>query len=146
MPTNKLWYTSQITVERISRKPPKESARPLPQLTIQEEIDLWEEKLQKFKGQREISRIGYSPSTHSEFDKSPYRVEELTSAVYTMKNPPQDWCDISFLIPHEAIRHELAALYDSIDALDGSTAIRHSWKTLYFAKWFVNVFCPMIDR
>mmetsp|Transcript_20404 Transcript_20404/g.30278 ORF Transcript_20404/g.30278 Transcript_20404/m.30278 type:complete len:361 (+) Transcript_20404:169-1251(+) len=160
------WYTSQITIEKIVPKEPKESAtknsnKPKPKPMIpQEEIASWEEKLKKFRGQREFSKIGYSPSVNSDFDKSQFVVEELTSAVFNTEKAPEDWCDLAFLLPHEAIRREMTAMYDSIEALFVASTSENksnnrsrlqnnddddSWKVLYFAEWFVDVFIPIIQ-
>ena len=36
--------------------------------------------------------------------ESLFILEGITSDYFTKENPPKDWADVSFLIPHEAIR------------------------------------------
>ncbi|KAI2504697.1 Hemerythrin HHE cation binding domain [Fragilaria crotonensis] len=81
--------------------------------------------------------------------------EKLTSSVYGVHNPPQDWADVALLIPHEAIRRELTAMCRSVDQLvylfvnDEDTrethkALHEGWRAVYFCEWFVGPFTDMI--
>ncbi len=47
-------------------------------------------------------------------ESSPFKPSGLTSSVYSVKNPPKDWCDIGLLLPHEAIRMMMAAMNASV--------------------------------
>jgi hypothetical protein len=65
----------------------------------------------------------------------------LTSDVFGAENPLQDWCDISLLIPHEALRREMSAMERSVEALKEDYDF---WRSLYFAEWFVDFMAPII--
>ena len=87
-------------------------------------------------------------------------VEKLTSSVYGVHNPPRDWADIAFLIPHEAIRHELTAMCRSIDQLvlgsetaalnttDNGTqkTVCEGWQAVYFCEWFTGPFTDLVSE
>ena len=88
-------------------------------------------------------------------------VEKLTSTVYGVHNPPRDWADIAFLIPHEALRHELTAMCRSIDqlVLGSETAaanatekrethktVYEGWQAVYFCEWFTGPFTDLIHE
>ena len=45
-------------------------------------------------------------------------LDQITSSLYGPDSPPKDWADISFLVPHEAIRREMAAMSKSITKLN----------------------------
>jgi hemerythrin-like domain-containing protein len=70
---------------------------------------------------------------------------DLTSDVFGAENPPKDWCDISLLIPHEALRREMSAMERSIEALKADyDDEKDYWRSLYFAEWFVDFMAPII--
>lgn len=77
---------------------------------------------------------------------SPFIPKGLTSSVYNEMNPPKDWCDVGLLIPHEAIRRELAAMVENVAAMDKDYDDGTDfWRVLYFAEWFADVFFPAIQ-
>lgn len=88
-------------------------------------------------------------SKNSEFGKL-FIVDKITSSLYSRENPPRDWADISFLIPHEAIRREMAAMTRSITKLnngsqeDGKEHGFQPWQAVYFCEWFADHFTPAI--
>ncbi|KAL7572609.1 hypothetical protein ACA910_010366 [Epithemia clementina (nom. ined.)] len=68
---------------------------------------------------------------------------QLTSSVFSdPSNPPTDWCDTAFLVPHEWLRREMAALVTSCDALptDTNDDDNNAWKATYFAQWITDFF------
>lgn len=73
--------------------------------------------------------------------------DKLTSDVYTTTNPPQDWADVAFLVPHEAIRYEMKAMVGSVEALHASKDDETApWKALYFSQWFVDYFYKFVHE
>jgi hypothetical protein len=82
-----------------------------------------------------------------DIESSPLKPEGLTPSVYNMKNPPKDWCDVSLLIPHEAIRMEMEVM-----AMKASVAALHEyydetkdgWRLLYFSQCYLDVFATVI--
>jgi hemerythrin-like domain-containing protein len=64
---------------------------------------------------------------------------KLTSAVFGEDNPPQDWADLSLLIPHEALRHQLIALQKNVEALTTNESNIHnskeSWRFTFLAEY-----------
>lgn len=71
-------------------------------------------------------------------------LDKLTSSVVTTENPPKDWADVSFLVPHEAIRREMTAMCKSIDKInEGGCAL---WQTVYFCEWFSDSFFHFIEE
>jgi len=76
---------------------------------------------------------------------SPFIPDGLTSSVYGTDNPPEDWCDVGLLIPHEALRREMAAMVDSVSALkkDYDDSV-DDWRILYFAEWYVDIFSEVV--
>jgi hemerythrin-like domain-containing protein len=84
-------------------------------------------------------------------------LEKLTSSVYGVHNPPRDWADAAFLIPHEAIRRELTAMCRSVDQLvhlatnDANTSETHKadydgWRAVYFCEWFISPLTDLIHE
>ena len=96
-------------------------------------------------------------------------LEQLTSSVYGVHNPPQDWADVGLLIPHEAIRRELTAMRASIDKLADAAAANvksnggrkheqqqqqqeqpltgfEGWKAVYFCEWFAGPLTDLIHE
>lgn len=74
----------------------------------------------------------------------PFIPEGLTSAVYGPENPPKDWADAGFLIPHEALRFSMNKMLASAEALKDDYEKKESWKVLYFAEWYVEDFASMV--
>lgn len=66
------------------------------------------------------------------------RIEQLSSSVYGESNPPKDWADITLLIPHEALRGELAKGCNSIDQLVSNNSSGSPWQVVYFCEWVVD--------
>ena len=80
-----------------------------------------------------------------EIESSGFKPEGLTSSVYNMKNPPKDWCDVSLLMPHEAIRMEMMAMKASVAALhEYYDDAKDGWRVLYFSQWYLDVFASLI--
>jgi len=73
-------------------------------------------------------------------------LEKITSNLYGPSNPPMDWADITFLIPHEAIRREIAAMSKSITKLNdnGDSSSFEPWQAVYFCEWFVDHLLPAV--
>jgi len=67
--------------------------------------------------------------------------DKLTSSVYGPDNPPKDWADVSFLVPHEGFRREVAAMLKSIDKLASGDDFQ-PWQAVYFCEWYVDNFVP----
>lgn len=67
-------------------------------------------------------------------------MDQLTSTAYTAENPPSHWSDIVFLIPHEWLRRDLAAMTKSVEALPDSTTEENAWKAELFATWLSTKF------
>lgn len=80
----------------------------------------------------------------AEENESPFNPEGMNSAVFGPENPPKDWADAGFLIPHEAIRHEMGKMLASVEALKDDYEKKESWKVLYFAEWFIEEFSKII--
>eukprot|EP00522_Entomoneis_paludosa_P007402 CAMPEP_0172455154 /NCGR_PEP_ID=MMETSP1065-20121228/11921_1 /TAXON_ID=265537 /ORGANISM="Amphiprora paludosa, Strain CCMP125" /LENGTH=366 /DNA_ID=CAMNT_0013207611 /DNA_START=8 /DNA_END=1108 /DNA_ORIENTATION=+ len=70
------------------------------------------------------------------------QMDKLTSKAFSVKNPPTHWADATFLIPHEWLRHELAAAEVSTAALPKSTNTTNAWKADLFAQWIVQFMIP----
>lgn len=85
---------------------------------------------------------GPPPGGHSESSIGPesFVVDKLTSSAFTAVNPPMDWCDSSFLIPHEALRREMQAMLKSVEALDPKAPGDELWKARNFCDWYINSF------
>ena len=95
-------------------------------------------------GRRSSYSLEIMPSVKNlgkEDTESPFKAEGITSEVYSESNPPKDWCDVGLLIPHEAIRREIAGMVKSVKALKADS---EDWKILYFSEWYVDVFAVVI--
>jgi len=80
-----------------------------------------------------------------DIENSRFKPEGLTSSVYNSKNPPKDWCDVSLLMPHEAIRMEMAAMNASVAALkENYDDAKDGWRILYFSQWYLDIFATVI--
>jgi hypothetical protein len=80
-------------------------------------------------------------------ETSPFKLSGFTSSVYTVNNPPKDWCDIGLLLPHEAIRMEMAAMNASVAALkEDYDDAKDDWRVLYFSQWYIDIFSHVIHR
>lgn len=78
-------------------------------------------------------------------ENSHFKPEGLTSSVYNTKNPPKDWCDVSLLMPHEAIRMEMAAMNASVAALkECYDDAKDGWRVLHFSQWYLDIFVTVI--
>ena len=64
----------------------------------------------------------------------------LTSVVFNEENPPLDWADLCLLIPHEAIRCQMAMMAQSAAALPDDPSKNEQWKATLFAKWYIEYF------
>jgi len=79
--------------------------------------------------------------------ESLFILEGITSDYFTKENPPKDWADVSFLIPHEAIRREMHAMVKSVEALNPSGySESEAWRVLYFSEWYVDTFMVMVHE
>ena len=72
---------------------------------------------------------------------SPFLPEGILSPVFGPENPPKDWCDVAFLVPHEALRHEMRAMIVSVNSLQDDC---DQWKVNFFARWYIEFFSPLI--
>lgn len=72
------------------------------------------------------------------------KVDQLTSTAYSAANPPKDWQDTVFLVPHEWLRREMMALQKSVEALDEKPTKEDNWKVLNLAKWLKEVFVVIV--
>jgi hypothetical protein len=87
------------------------------------------------------------PAPSLEEEISPFKPSGFTSSVYTVNNPPKDWCDIGLLLPHEAIRMEMAAMNASVVALkEDYDDAKDDWRVLYFSQWYIDIFSHVIHR
>lgn len=78
--------------------------------------------------------------------KAPVVVSMVTSEVYSEDDPPRDWADIGLLVPHEAIRREMAAMENSVASLPAELSKASSWKGLYFSQWYVDYFYQSVHN
>ena len=87
------------------------------------------------------------PASSLEEETSPFKPSGFTSSVYTVNNPPKDWCDIGLLLPHEAIRMEMAAMNASVLALkEDYDDAKDDWHVLYFSQWYIDIFSHIKHR
>ncbi|KAK1736421.1 hypothetical protein QTG54_013021 [Skeletonema marinoi] len=63
---------------------------------------------------------------------------KLTSEVFSTENPPLDWADAGLLIPHEAIRRQMAMMLQSVNAMSDSPEDKEAWKLTLFSKWYIE--------
>ena len=70
--------------------------------------------------------------------------EGLKSGVFGPKNPPKDFADVAFLVPHEGLRRMISSLSDGISALQEEYPDDEYWRVLYFCEWFLDYFFPII--
>lgn len=70
--------------------------------------------------------------------------DKLSSSAYGPENPPKDWADVSFLIPHEGFRHGIQAMLKSVDKLAAGGDFE-PWQAVYFCEWFVESFVPGVE-
>lgn len=73
-------------------------------------------------------------------------VDKLTSDVFHEDFPPLDWADLGLLIPHEAIRRQMAMMVQSVGAMPDIPADNELWKVTLFAKWFCDYFFISIEE
>ncbi|KAL3768366.1 hypothetical protein ACHAW5_005204 [Stephanodiscus triporus] len=86
-----------------------------------------------------------TPSDLEKEETSPFKPEGLTSSVYNVENPPKDWCDVGLLLPHEAIRMEMAAMKASVEALkEDYDDAKDDWRVLYFSQWYIDIFSHVV--
>lgn len=80
---------------------------------------------------------------------------KLTSTVFGEDNPPQDWADLSLLIPHEALRHELLVLQKNVEALTMTSLSNKnylcdskdsSWRFTFFAEYVCDYFYEFVHE
>jgi hypothetical protein len=71
-----------------------------------------------------------------------FLLDQITSELYGPNSPPKDWADISFLVPHEALRREMAAMNKSVTKLNEGGF--EPWQALFFSEWFVDHFAPAV--
>ena len=71
---------------------------------------------------------------------SPFYAEKLTSAIYNKLNPPKAWYDVSLLVPHEGIRHEMNGMVEAVAALKPDYDKANTWRSVQFAKWYIHYF------
>lgn len=87
---------------------------------------------------------GPTPPTKAGDEKEDQRplviAANLTSDVYNEENPPMDWADMSLLMPHEAIRSQMAMMVQSAAALPDDPSANEAWKVTLFAKWYIDYF------
>ena len=81
-----------------------------------------------------------SSQTTIEESHLPVIAANLTSDVYNEANPPMDWADMSLLVPHEAIRRQMAMMVWSAAALPDKPSVDELWKATLFAKWYIDYF------
>jgi hypothetical protein len=104
-----------------------------------------------------IMPVQVASSNSSAPTKGLCNLEKLTSRVYGVHNPPRDWADVAFLIPHEAVRRELMAMCRSIDQLvrlaadeadtrETHKAVHEGWRAVYFCEWFVGPLTDLIHE
>lgn len=55
---------------------------------------------------------------------------------HTANMPFRDRADAAFLIPHEALRHEMQAMRRSVDALNPNMPAKEFWKAKNFCEWY----------
>lgn len=77
---------------------------------------------------------------------SPFIVENLTSDVFNEDNPPMDWADAGLLIPHEAIRRQMAMMTQSAAAMPDEPVATEGWKLTLFAKWYIDYFYVCVEE
>lgn len=72
--------------------------------------------------------------------------DKLTSSVFGASNRPNDWADISLLIPHEAIRREVTKACASADQLVANSAEGklQAWQAALFCEWVMDWLLPAI--
>ena len=64
--------------------------------------------------------------------------EKLNSDFFNEDNPPVDWADTSLLIPHEAIRHQMKMMVQSVQAIPDDLENNEAWKVTLFSKWYID--------
>lgn len=57
-----------------------------------------------------------------------------------------DWADAGFLIPHEAIRRQMAMMTQSAVAMPDEPAATEAWKITLFAKWYIDYFYLSVEE
>lgn len=70
--------------------------------------------------------------------------EALKSDVFNAKNPPKDFADVAFLVPHEGLRRMVSAFSNSVSALKEDYPDEEHWKVLYFSEWYLDYFFPIV--
>jgi hypothetical protein len=63
--------------------------------------------------------------------------DKLTTPVYGPENPPVDWQDLVFLVPHECIRRETNAFDDSVSSLKDSS---EPWQLILLSRWYTEYY------
>lgn len=76
-------------------------------------------------------------------EPSPAHAYKLTSDAFGVENPPKDWADMAFLVPHECIRRQMAMMVQSANALPEELKQDELWKATLFAKWYTEFFFGM---
>jgi len=71
---------------------------------------------------------------------------KLTSEVFNEANPPVDWADAGLLIPHEAIRRQMAMMIQSVNAMSDTPDDKDAWKLTLFSKWYSEYFYESVHE
>ena len=74
------------------------------------------------------------------------QISKILSNAYSNEHLPQDWADMTFLVPHESIRRQIVALIRSVEALPETKNTDNSWKVVLFTKWFTEVFHFLVSQ
>ena len=72
--------------------------------------------------------------------------EKLNSDFFNEDNPPVDWADTSLLIPHEAIRHQMKMMVQSVQAIPDNLEYDEAWKVTLFSKWYIDYFYESVHE
>lgn len=72
--------------------------------------------------------------------------EKLNSDFFNEDNPPVDWADTSLLIPHEAIRHQMKMMVQSVQAIPDDLENNEAWKVTLFSKWYIDYFYESVHE
>lgn len=77
-----------------------------------------------------------------------FHLDKLTSDVFGVTNPPQDWADVSLLVPHETLRREMEFMLNGVNKLTERIKDEslQDWQAVYFCEWIIDCFEPFVKE